>query len=122
MPPATGWSVTGRRVLEKAPPLDLLNRLDLSREQLSRVPAILEANGVQSNEWTPEMMAAFRSLRQHLLSPADWRRLEAAMSAPPTRLVPRVADFLRRHRLLPEAFIYGLCVCLGNFAGTVWPL
>jgi hypothetical protein len=96
-----------QRVLAKPRPLDLLNQLGLSRAQLSRVPAILDANGVQSNEWTPGMMAAFRSLRQQLLSAADWRRLEKSMSAPPTRLVPRVADFLRRHRLLPEAFIYG---------------
>ena len=96
-----------QRVLEKPPPLDLLNRLGLRPEQLSQVAPILDANGVQSNEWTPEMVAAFQSLRQQLLSAADWRRLETAMAAPPTRLVPRVADFLRRHRLLPEAFVYG---------------
>jgi hypothetical protein len=96
-----------QRVLAKPQPLDLLNRLGLRPEQLSRVAPILDANGVQSNEWTPEMVAAFQSLRQQLLSAADWRKLEAAMAAPPARLVPRVADFFRRHRLLPEAFVYG---------------
>jgi hypothetical protein len=94
-------------VLAKPPPLALINRLGFSREQYSRAAAILEANGARSNEWTPEMVAAFQSLRQQLLSAAEWQKLETSLSAPPTRLVPRVADFFRRHRLLPEAFVYG---------------
>jgi hypothetical protein len=53
------------------------------------------------------MLAAFQSLREQLLSAADRQKLDALMAAPPIRLVPRVVDFLRRHRLLPEAFVYG---------------
>jgi 4-amino-4-deoxy-L-arabinose transferase-like glycosyltransferase len=101
--------------LEKPPPQDLLNRLGLRPDQAAAVPAVLRAHGVTANQWTPEVMAAVHELRDRLLDADQRRRLEAALTAPPARMAPRLADFLRRHRLLPEAFVYGYaCVWQGS--------
>ena len=102
------WLVADwQTALAKPAPLDLLNHLGLDPARLSRMPEIMAANHVQYNDWSPEMMASLRTLRAQVLSPAEARKLDAALAAPPTRWAPRVADFVRRHRLLPEAFVYG---------------
>src|SRR5581483_3381095 len=48
------------------------------------------------------------ALRQTVLTPQQAREFDAAMQAPLPSPLARLIDFMRRHQLLPEAYLYGL--------------
>lgn len=97
-----GFRVPWEFVLDKPSPLALLEQLNLSVEQKARADEIL-----QRYDWQREAAPAVLAVQQAVLTTEQARKLEAAMTAPAPQLAARVADFFRRHELLPEAYVYG---------------
>ena len=94
------------QVLGIPEPASLLESLDLTPDQRAAARQIFLEAGVRSNDWSPPGAAALAEVRRSVLSPAQGARLDAAR-ATPRALAPRLLDFIRRHRLLPEAYVYG---------------
>jgi hypothetical protein len=88
-------------------PLTLLDQLKLHSAQQAVVAKMLREPGLDSGRWTPERLGALDVIRRDVLTPGQLRTLDAMRSAPPPSYLARIADFFRRHRLLPEAFLYG---------------
>ncbi len=97
------WDV----VLRRPDPLSLLGRLDLDDRQHAGVMQILQNRRVPLEVWRPERQQALEAIRHTVLTPAQDRQLAALLAAPPSTPVERVVSFLRRHRWLPEAYLYG---------------
>jgi hypothetical protein len=87
-------------------PAALLESLDLAPEQRAAARQIFLDAGVRSNDWSPSATAALAEVRRSVLDPAQGARLDVTR-ATPRALAPRVLNFIRRHRLLPEAYVYG---------------
>ena len=94
-------------VLGLVQPVELLEQLDLRPDQHLAAQRIFVTNGVRSDDWTPAAHSAIREIRGSVLDPAEARRLDAAMAAPPAAPPARLFNFIRHHRLLPEAYVYG---------------
>ncbi len=98
------WEV----MLGKPDPLTLLGELDLSNAQKAAVDQLAGGLELQTDRWTPARLAVLAAIQQKILTPAQNRTLDEKLSAPPPTLIARIMDFLRRHRALPEAYLYGL--------------
>ncbi len=95
------------RVLRQPPPAALLDRLELDPAARQRADAVFVARRAPAAEWSHASRAALEEVRRHVLTPAQGRTLEALHAAPPSALPARLAAFALRHRLLPEAYLYG---------------
>jgi hypothetical protein len=102
------WEV----LLGKPDPLTLLGDLDLSDGQKAAVNQMTSDFEMAVSRWTPERLAALATIRQKILTPAQNRALDEKMAAPPPTLIAQIIDSLRRHRVLPEAYLYGQCSVL----------
>lgn len=89
------------------PPRTLLGRVGLRPEQQLRVGRLFEERGVAGDRWMCGSKGALAAVAAAVLDPTQARLLDALVSAPPEGLVLGVIDFARRHRLFPEAFVYG---------------
>ncbi len=94
-------------VLDQPAPGQLLAQLQLDSASRRQAEQWLARADQHPDRWTPDTRAALRRVRETVLTPDQRRRLDAALAAPPTALVPRIVDLLRRHRVLPEAYLYG---------------
>jgi hypothetical protein len=94
-------------VLGLPDPVETLERLNLRDDQHRAAQAALAANGVRADAWTPEAVRALDEIRGRILTPGQVRLLDEARAAPPPAAAARFLAFLRNHRLLPEAYIYG---------------
>jgi hypothetical protein len=106
--PGGGWQTDSWEfVLFQPGPDRVINqlRLDPSRQEQAR-QALARADA-DPDRWTSATRAAVRNLRATLLKPDEQRRLDALLAEPPPALMPQIIDFLRRHELLPEAWLYG---------------
>ena len=87
-------------------PVEILDQLELRPDQHQAAQRIFVRMAVRTNAWTPEALAAVKEIRETVLDPVQAARLGQALAVPPARTA-RLFDFLRRHRLLPEAYVYG---------------
>ena len=95
-------------VLDRPTPGQLLLRAHLQGTQLERADAILDAHGAAPGLWDYSAVAAMAEIERTVLTPAQARTIEVGRSGPPAAGVPRVVDFLRQRRWLPEAYLYGV--------------
>jgi hypothetical protein len=103
-------------VLGRPGPNKVLDQLTLDPAQREQAAQLLARADEHPDRWTPATLAALNNIRESLLTPEQRQRLDALLAAPPPATGPRVIDFLRRHKLLPEAYLYG-CAHVWRFAG-----
>jgi hypothetical protein len=89
-------------VLEKPDPVSQLNALELTPDQLSRTNEIIARYDREH-----AAMAAVEKVRESVLNSTQQEKLAKALAAPAPAFAARAFDFIRQHRLLPEAYIYG---------------
>jgi tetratricopeptide (TPR) repeat protein len=95
-------------VLGQPNPAALLDALQLSPGQQAGVKKIQEAQHTPPfDQWTYPVVDAMPAIRQTVLSPAQVRKYDELMAAPPPALAPRLLQGLRRRQWLPEAYLYG---------------
>lgn len=91
-----------RYVLERPDPLALLQEVNLTEPQKARANAILSGF-----DWQHQAEEAARAVAAQVLTPGQRAQLERRLAEPPTRFAAQAFDFVRQHRLLPEAYVYG---------------
>ena len=94
-------------LLAKPGPLSALRSLDLTEAQRAQAQAILASNGATDDIWTNRALDAEEAIRRAVLTPEQGRRLDAALAEPSPVAWVRAVEAARRHRLLPEAWLYG---------------
>ncbi|HTQ30504.1 MAG TPA: glycosyltransferase family 39 protein [Opitutaceae bacterium] len=101
---------TWASLLGKPDPLALIGQLGLNGEQQTQAMQILSARHLGPLQLTNEYdaQAAAEAIRDGVLTLLQRREFDARTDAPPPAPALRVIDFFRRHRLLPEPFLYGL--------------
>ena len=99
-------------LLGKPDPLTLLGELGLSADQEAVVKEVSRTFAYQLGLWTPERLEVLGIIREKVLTPAQSQMLDEKMAAPPPTRAARFVEFLRRHRALPEAYLYGQCYVL----------
>ncbi|MGC4073945.1 MAG: glycosyltransferase family 39 protein [Nibricoccus sp.] len=92
------WEV----VLEKPGPLASLHELDLTADQQLRANEALARY-----DWRHKAAAGAEVVLRTVLTPPQSEKLHAILAQPPPAPAAKVFDFLRRHELLPEGYIYG---------------
>jgi hypothetical protein len=95
-------------VLGQPAPSQVLAQLQLDPLPRLQATQLLARADEHPDRWTPATRAALRAVRENLLTPDQQRRFDAALAAPPTALVPQIVNLLRRHHVLPEAYLYGM--------------
>jgi hypothetical protein len=106
--PGNSWQTDSWEfVLGKPGPGQALDQLPLDAPQREQAAQLLARAEEHPDRWTPATRAAVRAVRKTLLTPAQQRRLDAVLAAPPSALMPRIVDSLRRRQVLPEAYLYG---------------
>ncbi|MBI5769181.1 MAG: glycosyltransferase family 39 protein [Verrucomicrobia bacterium] len=93
--------------LDRPDHIALVNQLDLTPDQTKQVAAVLAQHGAGHLGWDHAAVAALAEVRRTVLRPEQARTLARLLAAPPPALPTRAVEFARRHRLLPEAFLYG---------------
>lgn len=102
--PAQSWEA----VLAKPDPLTLLERLSLGPDQTARAAAILNQTRYPKEAWAPERVALMEQIRSEVLTPPQRAQLDRLLAEPPAAFSSRLIASLRRHRVLPESFLYGM--------------
>ena len=97
------WEV----VLGRDDPVNVVLQLDLSAAQRAQVLGLLQDRNAPAELWAPARVDALPAIRHDILSPAQIRELDRRLDAPSAEWPVRAAEFVRRHRLLPEAYVYG---------------
>ncbi len=97
-------------LLGKPDPFKVIGQVGLNDEQQTQTMALLQARHFGPSQLTDEYAAkaAADAIRESVLTPLQRREFDVRMAVPPAAPAPRLIDFFRRHRLLPEAFLYGL--------------
>jgi len=101
------FRIPWEHLLAKPDPVYSLQALGLSDSQKLQVKSILVAHGAVETLWTNNALDAVEAIRREVLTPEQIRQLEAIMSKPSPALWVRIIESARRHRVLPEAWIYG---------------
>ena len=106
--PAGQWTGdTWEAVLEKPLPMSLLERINLNSSQRDSVEQIFIRDGAEQQAWSSASVNALNEIGRDVLTADQSAHLKQAMDAPSTHFVPRILEWLRFNRLLPEAYIYG---------------
>jgi len=100
-------TVPWETLLEKPDPLFLINEAGLNAAQKQEAEKILKAPGIADMPWAPVRMAAYETISREVLTEPQRRTIERLLGRPAPARLARLADFARRHRLLPEAYLYG---------------
>jgi hypothetical protein len=85
----------------------LLGQLELTPAQKVAADKILEAKQAADQPWTYDSLAALAQIRAQVLTPDQTAQLARLEAEPPPKFVPRLIDWTRANRLLPEAYLYG---------------
>ena len=118
-------------VLDKPGPGKLLKQLTLTDSQEQRTAQIFQAHHLNAQLWLFPAVDAMDEIRRTVLTPEQQLRLDELRAAPAPTLTGRGLEFLRRHELLPEAWIYGLAYVVrrsqwrsafinGDFSAVGW--
>jgi len=91
----------------RPPPAAALAELNLTQDQRAEILRRMTAHGIAADRWTWPALDLLPELKRDVLTPAQGRKLEAILGAPPTSKVLRLLAFLDRHRVLPQAYTYG---------------
>lgn len=102
--------------LNKPHHLALLNALGLDAEQGRRARELLNQHAAPDGQWSHAALAALQDIRASVLTPSQSAQLERLRQAPPPGAPARVIAFAREHRLLPEAYLFGLADTWRNSA------
>ena len=94
-------------LLAKPGPAPVLAALGLDAAQKQHVQAILLTQGATEAIWTNRSLDALSQIRRDVLSPGQIQRLDEILKHPSPELWVRLVEGARKHRLLPEAWIYG---------------
>ena len=131
---ATTWSdPTWECVLQKCPPLEILDRLRLGDDQRNRVHEIFAREDVDPDSWNKSSLSALNAVKREVLNPKQAARLDLELSRRSPLWIPRVLELFSQYRLLPEAYIYGAALTWadahahaaflnGRFSLTGWRL
>jgi hypothetical protein len=103
--------------LDKPDHATLLAELELDASQQEQAMQIFQRHRAVTKGWSHQSMAALQEVETSVLRPAQQSRLAARMAEEPPSLLARVAEFARRHELLPEAYLFGCCH-VWRLAGT----
>ena len=107
--PDGAWNeATWETLLDKPPPKNLLDRLGLDSLQIEQMKTIFARERADENGWSAASTKALDAVKRELLTAEQVSRLEQFLREPPAQLFARVIETLRQHRLLPEAYIYGM--------------
>lgn len=98
--------------LEVPAPARLFSQLDLSPEQAQRISLALQRHPDAERTWTYPLVADVEQLGREVLRPEQSARLARLLDTASPHPIPRAIQFVRDHRLLPEAFTFGF--------GHVW--
>jgi hypothetical protein len=94
-------------LLAKTDPLRALDALGLSGKQASQAGAIMVAGGAAQPVWSNWSIDALRAVRRDVLTPEQSAKLDGILARPSHVPWVRAVEWVRDHRLLPEAWIYG---------------
>jgi len=95
-------------VLDQTSPANLLGSLKLNSDQEARIADIFSARGLPSTKWwTYGSAEALAEVKAKVLTATQVQALDARLTAPLPTPAARLMEFLNRHELLPEAYIYG---------------
>lgn len=94
-------------VLDQPTPRTLLSQLNLTAQQKTAVNKVLGDENAGGEEWSNDTLDALAKIRSELLTPEQRAALNLAESAPPASIVPKLVQWARVKRLLPEAYLYG---------------
>jgi len=106
--PSGRFRIPWEHLLAKPYPSRALRELDLSDAQRARANSILNARAAIGAPWTNGALDAVQEIRSSVLTGEQGRRLDAVLSRPSSEGWVRLIEVARGHRLLPEAWIYGL--------------
>lgn len=104
------------RVLAQPPPATLLDRLGLDAAQRQRANETFAARRASPAEWSHESLAALQEVETRVLTADQAQMLATLRAQPPTALPARIAAYALRHRLLPEAYLFG-CAYAWSLSG-----
>jgi 4-amino-4-deoxy-L-arabinose transferase-like glycosyltransferase len=108
MPDGAWNEATWETLLAKPAPKTLLDRLELSSGQGEQIKSIFARERVDENSWSAASFKALDAVKHEVLAEDQASRLEQSLAEPPAEFFARVVDTMRRHHLLPEAYIYGI--------------
>lgn len=94
-------------VLDQPHPRSLLHDLALSPAQAQQAAGLWRETGAAAESWSYAAIETLQRIKGQVLSPAQANALETAWRNPPLSFPAGVIAFARRHRLLPEACLYG---------------
>ena len=95
-------------LLGKPEPLPALQSLKLSEDQKFRVERIFKRFELTERMWSNKALDAMEVIRRETLLPEQVRQLDALLAEPSPTWWMRGVELIRQHRLLPEAWSYGL--------------
>ena len=108
MPDGAWNEATWETLLDKPAPKALLDRLELSSAQSEHIKNIFARERVDQNGWSAASFKALDAVKHEVLAEEQTSRLEQFLAEPPVEFFARVIEAMRRHHLLPEAYIYGM--------------
>lgn len=94
-------------VLGKPAPISAIRLVNLSPVQQERASRIFSEHQVKEDRWTQGAVEAIDSIREVVLTPDQKQSLDRIFSVSDLPLIARILEYSRKHRLLPEAYIYG---------------
>jgi hypothetical protein len=114
------WSSQGRfripwqYLLDKPEPMSLLGSLRLTDEQRAKTASILVESGATDPIWSNRMLDALASIRRDVLTPSQTEAFDGLLAHTSPEAWIQAVEFIRDHRLLPEAWIYGFADAFGR--------
>lgn len=85
----------------------MFERVGLGPRQGEEVKRIFAREGASQDAWSTAALKAIERVKENVLAEEQAARLDQLLAELSGQLFPRTLETLRRHRLLPEAYIYG---------------
>jgi hypothetical protein len=110
---ASSYDSSGRfripweHLLAKPDPVSALRAVGMDDAQRSQAKSILMLHGAAEPLWTNNSLDAVQEIRRDVLTREQAMQLDAIMSRPSPAFWVRMVELARRHRVLPEGWIYG---------------
>ena len=119
-------------LLEKPAPNTIFKQLDLTSTQQEIVNKSFAREDTEPDHWSVGALKALDSVRNEALTQQQSARLDELLAQPSPIFIAHIFENLRRHHLLPEAYIYGFAHAWhgsnqraaffnGSFSQSGWP-